>query len=190
MNPPGWLFPMTGIFECREQIKNRTIETGGPLPTSPTQSFPVGQTRNTENPSQCREAIQAIISPKGVTFKYPQNYAFHNSRCLTAHAQSPPRSPLLHHVPASAPSPHRLYKPHSLLMRSGILTFLRSPSSKIGSIIQDLLHCTARTGLGLNLLRGLQRGNFCWTAYWRFSLILFAYSERVEEGLCVWWKTG
>jgi hypothetical protein len=49
-------------------------------------------------------------------------------------------------------------------------------------IIQDLLHCTARTGLGLNLLRGLQRGNFCWTALCAtFSLIRKPDGKRLKK---------
>jgi hypothetical protein len=69
--------------------------------------------------------------------------------------------------------------------RNLILTFLQSLSSSFQLIIRDLLHCTARTGPGLNLLRGLQRDNFCWTANLfvveTFSLMLFAVCEWVEE---------
>jgi peptidoglycan/LPS O-acetylase OafA/YrhL len=39
-----------------------------------------------------------------------------------------------------------------------------SPSSSFRLIYQSCLHCTARRRIGMNLLRGLHRGNFCWTA--------------------------
>jgi hypothetical protein len=48
-------------------------------------------------------------------------------------------------------------EPNSLL----ILTFLRSPRLMDLGISLDRLHCTARCGQGLSVLRGPQRGNFC-----------------------------
>jgi hypothetical protein len=121
---------------------------------------------------------------------FPQTYTHLYQTCAITPSQPqrvPTAPPILRThpltCPPSAPSSLRLYKLARPLEQNLILTFLQSLSSSFQLIIRDLLHCTARTGPGLNLLRGLQRGNFCWTATCcgSFSLMLFARADGLRK---------
>ena len=122
-------------------------------------------------------------------------------RLLTA-PLAPASSTFCHHVPyclALGPararqacpahgSPPCLYKRRSPRTPFSffILTLLGAPRSRSRLLNQDHLHCTERSGLGLNLLRGLHRRNFCWTqnkiVRFFFSLML-SLELGVEEGI-------
>ena len=77
---------------------------------------------------------------------------------------------------ASLPSPYCLLWTNLLILSQ---TLLGDHSLKHEWLNRDLLHCTARRGFGLNLLRGLHRRNFCWSAITApFTFFIDAVASR------------